>query len=143
MARYLVIPIFAIPICLLKKIKYFTLCITCIMFESCCCLLTTGRLCFATVALTCLKARAIWCSRCWLPTISTLALFYLRQQHFVLDTSLSYFVLQVADALATPFVGYESDRINGFCGYGKRKSWHLLVKIILYLFSTIIHGYYL
>ncbi|KAF6022384.1 MFSD12 [Bugula neritina] len=33
---------------------------------------------------------------------------------------------QVADAVATPLVGYESDRINGFCNYGKRKSWHLI-----------------
>ncbi|XP_067929572.1 major facilitator superfamily domain-containing protein 12-like isoform X2 [Watersipora subatra] len=36
---------------------------------------------------------------------------------------------QVADALATPFVGYESDRLNGCFGYGKRKSWHLLGSI--------------
>lgn len=35
---------------------------------------------------------------------------------------------QIADALSTPFVGYESDRLSGFCNYGKRKSWHLLGK---------------
>jgi len=34
----------------------------------------------------------------------------------------------VADGLATPLVGYESDRINGCFGYGKRKSWHLFGK---------------
>lgn len=34
---------------------------------------------------------------------------------------------QVADAMATPFVGLESDRVNfSLCNsYGKRKSWHL------------------
>ena len=32
---------------------------------------------------------------------------------------------QVADAIGTPFFGYESDRSNGFLNYGKRKSWHL------------------
>ena len=33
---------------------------------------------------------------------------------------------QVVDAICTPLVGYESDRINGCCGLPKRKSWHLL-----------------
>ncbi|GAU98136.1 hypothetical protein RvY_09317 [Ramazzottius varieornatus] len=34
---------------------------------------------------------------------------------------------QVADAVATPFVGYESDQSrSGFFGYGRRKSWHLI-----------------
>ncbi|XP_075216444.1 major facilitator superfamily domain-containing protein 12-like isoform X2 [Lycorma delicatula] len=35
---------------------------------------------------------------------------------------------QVADALSTPFVGFCSDRGSVFCccGYGRRKSWHLL-----------------
>ena len=33
---------------------------------------------------------------------------------------------QVADAIATPLVGYESDHTNGFCGYTRRKSWHLI-----------------
>ena len=32
---------------------------------------------------------------------------------------------QVADAIATPLVGIESDRTDGFFKYGKRKSWHL------------------
>ncbi|KFM83111.1 Major facilitator superfamily domain-containing protein 12, partial [Stegodyphus mimosarum] len=34
---------------------------------------------------------------------------------------------QVADAIATPFVGYESDRQNNLwlCKYGRRKAWHL------------------
>lgn len=36
---------------------------------------------------------------------------------------------QVADAIASPFVGYESDKSGAFwlCArYGKRKTWHLL-----------------
>lgn len=36
---------------------------------------------------------------------------------------------QVADAIASPFVGYESDKSGSFwfCAiYGKRKTWHLL-----------------
>ncbi|KAG8179400.1 hypothetical protein JTE90_011409 [Oedothorax gibbosus] len=35
---------------------------------------------------------------------------------------------QIADAISTPFVGYESDRpINGWlCKYGRRKAWHLV-----------------
>lgn len=33
---------------------------------------------------------------------------------------------QLADAIATPLVGYESDKMNGCFGYGKRKSWHVL-----------------
>uniref|UniRef100_H3DMX9 Major facilitator superfamily domain containing 12a n=1 Tax=Tetraodon nigroviridis TaxID=99883 RepID=H3DMX9_TETNG len=33
---------------------------------------------------------------------------------------------QVADALCTPLIGYESDRTAGCGAYGKRKSWHLV-----------------
>ncbi|KAK7116671.1 major facilitator superfamily domain-containing protein 12-like isoform X2 [Littorina saxatilis] len=32
---------------------------------------------------------------------------------------------QIADAIATPLIGYESDANSGCCGYTKRKSWHL------------------
>lgn len=32
---------------------------------------------------------------------------------------------QVADAIATPLVGYEADATSGCFGYTKRKSWHL------------------
>lgn len=34
---------------------------------------------------------------------------------------------QIADALATPFVGYHSDKRDDFwlCRYGRRKTWHL------------------
>ncbi|XP_021379623.1 major facilitator superfamily domain-containing protein 12-like isoform X2 [Mizuhopecten yessoensis] len=33
---------------------------------------------------------------------------------------------QVSDALFTPFIGFESDRTQGFLKIGKRKSWHLI-----------------
>ncbi|KAM9844944.1 major facilitator superfamily domain-containing protein 12-like [Aulostomus maculatus] len=33
---------------------------------------------------------------------------------------------QVADALCTPLIGYESDRAPGCGTYGKRKTWHLV-----------------
>ncbi|XP_035490261.2 major facilitator superfamily domain-containing protein 12a [Scophthalmus maximus] len=40
---------------------------------------------------------------------------------------------QVADALCTPLVGYESDRSPGCGNYGKRKTWHLVgtVSVVL------------
>ncbi|XP_070701008.1 major facilitator superfamily domain-containing protein 12-like [Pempheris klunzingeri] len=33
---------------------------------------------------------------------------------------------QVADAVCTPLIGYESDRTPGCGSYGKRKTWHLV-----------------
>ncbi|XP_040911552.1 major facilitator superfamily domain-containing protein 12-like [Toxotes jaculatrix] len=33
---------------------------------------------------------------------------------------------QVADAICTPLIGYESDRTPGFGNYGRRKTWHLV-----------------
>ncbi|KAM4556676.1 major facilitator superfamily domain-containing protein 12-like [Fundulus diaphanus] len=33
---------------------------------------------------------------------------------------------QIADALCTPLVGYESDQTSGCGNYGKRKTWHLV-----------------
>jgi hypothetical protein len=42
---------------------------------------------------------------------------------------------QIADALSTVFVGFESDKTEkGFFNYGRRKSWHL-VGIDLKLFQ--------
>jgi Na+/melibiose symporter-like transporter len=41
---------------------------------------------------------------------------------------------QVADAIATPFIGFESDRNNTshwLCRYGKRKTWHLLGTVLV------------
>ncbi|KAJ8951322.1 hypothetical protein NQ318_008226 [Aromia moschata] len=44
------------------------------------------------------------------------------------ETGFLLLVGQVADALATPFVGYHSDQSDNFaiCRYGRRKVWHLL-----------------
>ncbi|XP_013888274.1 major facilitator superfamily domain-containing protein 12 [Austrofundulus limnaeus] len=33
---------------------------------------------------------------------------------------------QIADALCTPLIGYESDQTSGCGNYGKRKTWHLV-----------------
>ncbi|XP_014873253.1 major facilitator superfamily domain-containing protein 12 [Poecilia latipinna] len=33
---------------------------------------------------------------------------------------------QIADAICTPLVGYESDQTSGCGNYGKRKTWHLV-----------------
>lgn len=32
----------------------------------------------------------------------------------------------IADGICTPLIGYKSDRAEGCCRYGKRKTWHLL-----------------
>lgn len=42
---------------------------------------------------------------------------------------------QIADGLATPFVGYFSDRGDDFwfCKYGRRKTWHILGSIFVLL----------
>ncbi|XP_019872631.1 major facilitator superfamily domain-containing protein 12-like [Aethina tumida] len=44
------------------------------------------------------------------------------------QTGCLMFIGQVADALATPFVGFHSDQADNFwlCRYGRRKIWHLL-----------------
>lgn len=53
--------------------------------------------------------------------------------HFVLEvdngkTGLLLLIGQIADAVATPFVGYHSDNSDDACSrrYGRRKVWHLL-----------------
>lgn len=40
---------------------------------------------------------------------------------------------QVADALATPFVGFHCDKSDDFwlCKYGRRKTWHLIGTCII------------
>lgn len=40
---------------------------------------------------------------------------------------------QIADGIATPFVGFESDNLNVSCRYGKRKTWHLVGTICVTL----------
>ncbi|KAK9308234.1 hypothetical protein QLX08_001705 [Tetragonisca angustula] len=47
---------------------------------------------------------------------------------------------QIADALATPFIGFHSDKNDNFwlCKYGRRKTWHLIGTLcILFAFPFI------
>ncbi|CAL7946225.1 unnamed protein product [Xylocopa violacea] len=47
---------------------------------------------------------------------------------------------QIADALATPFVGFHSDKSDDFwlCRYGRRKTWHLIGTLcVLFAFPFI------
>ncbi|XP_046817074.1 major facilitator superfamily domain-containing protein 12-like [Vespa crabro] len=60
--------------------------------------------------------------------------------HFVLGFSATHagvllLIGQVADAVATPFVGLHSDKNDDFwlCKYGRRKTWHLLGTICVFL----------
>lgn len=60
--------------------------------------------------------------------------------HLVLgfDPTLAGVVLligQIADALVTPFVGFQSDRNDNFwlCRYGRRKTWHLIGIIHIFI----------
>ncbi|XP_058244817.1 major facilitator superfamily domain-containing protein 12 [Hemibagrus wyckioides] len=49
------------------------------------------------------------------------------------DAGLLLLFGQIADGIATPLVGYESDRTRGIGSYGKRKSWHLIGTICVLL----------
>uniref|UniRef100_A0A3B5LAK8 Uncharacterized protein n=1 Tax=Xiphophorus couchianus TaxID=32473 RepID=A0A3B5LAK8_9TELE len=42
------------------------------------------------------------------------------------DAGILLLVGQIADAICTPLVGYESDQTSGCGNYGKRKTWHLV-----------------
>ncbi|XP_067134435.1 major facilitator superfamily domain-containing protein 12-like [Centruroides vittatus] len=65
--------------------------------------------------------------------------YLLVYQHFVLEFRNSIagdllLIGQIADGLATPFVGIESDKPDQFvCKYGRRKTWHLLGTICVLL----------
>ncbi|KAG7525643.1 hypothetical protein JOB18_029951 [Solea senegalensis] len=64
------------------------------------------------------------CASMW---FTYLLVFY----HTVLgfqNTNAGFLLLvgQVADAISTPLVGYESDKSPGCGNYGKRKTWHLV-----------------
>lgn len=66
--------------------------------------------------------------------------------HLVLGFSPTYagvvlLIGQIADALATPFVGLQSDKDDNFwlCRYGKRKTWHLLGKMFYYYYCNILN----
>ena len=64
------------------------------------------------------------CASMW---FSYLLVFYHRVVNFT-NSSAGYLLLigQIADAISTTFVGFESDRTQtGLFHYGRRKTWHL------------------
>ena len=48
---------------------------------------------------------------------------------------------QVSDAIFTPFIGFESDRTKGLFKLGKRKTWHLVGKLIVVMFILCFYKY--
>lgn len=66
------------------------------------------------------------CASMWFTYL--LVFFHLVLEFSNWQTGFLLLVGQVADALATPFVGYHSDQSDDFwfCRYGRRKMWHLL-----------------
>ncbi|KAF5898145.1 major facilitator superfamily domain-containing protein 12, partial [Clarias magur] len=63
------------------------------------------------------------CASMW---FTYLLLYYQSVLSFRDSTAgLLLLVGQIADGVATPLIGYESDRTPGCGAYGKRKSWHL------------------
>lgn len=64
------------------------------------------------------------CATMWF----TLLLVFFQDVVNIREKPAGYLLMwgQVVDAVCTPLIGYESDRINGCCGLPKRKSWHLL-----------------
>ncbi|XP_076819781.1 major facilitator superfamily domain-containing protein 12-like isoform X1 [Clavelina lepadiformis] len=71
------------------------------------------------------------CASMW---FSYLLVFFHKILQF--SNSMSGYILlvgQIADGIATPFVGYESDKSSITCKYGRRKSWHLVGTICVTL----------
>jgi len=64
------------------------------------------------------------CATMWF----TLLLIFFQDVVNIREKPAGYLLMwgQVVDAVCTPLIGYESDRISGCCGLPKRKSWHLL-----------------
>ncbi|XP_062854290.1 major facilitator superfamily domain containing 12b [Trichomycterus rosablanca] len=71
------------------------------------------------------------CASMW---FTYLLLFYQSVLSFRDSTAgLLLLVGQLADGLATPLIGYESDRTRGCAKYGKRKTWHLIGTVCVVL----------
>ncbi|XP_044764974.1 major facilitator superfamily domain-containing protein 12-like [Coccinella septempunctata] len=84
------------------------------------------------------------CASMWFTYL--LVYFHLVLQFSNWEAGFLLLVGQVADGLATPLVGFQSDHTDGgFCySYGKRKSWHLFGTICVlcafpFIFSPCIH----
>nr|XP_023021993.1 major facilitator superfamily domain-containing protein 12-like [Leptinotarsa decemlineata] len=73
------------------------------------------------------------CASMWFTYL--LVFFHLVLEFNNWETGFMLLVGQVADALATPFVGYHSDQTDNFsfCTYGKRKIWHLFGTVCVLL----------
>ncbi|KAM9475015.1 major facilitator superfamily domain-containing protein 12 isoform 1-T2 [Clarias gariepinus] len=71
------------------------------------------------------------CASMW---FTYLLLYYQSVLSFRDSTAgLLLLVGQIADGVATPLIGFESDRTPGCGAYGKRKSWHLIGTICVLL----------
>lgn len=66
------------------------------------------------------------CASMWFTYL--LVFFHYVLKFDAISSGVILFIGQVADALATPFVGFYSDQSHDswLCRYGKRKTWHLL-----------------
>ncbi|XP_018334072.1 major facilitator superfamily domain-containing protein 12 isoform X2 [Agrilus planipennis] len=66
------------------------------------------------------------CASMWFTYL--LVFFHLVLQFDNWEAGLILLIGQIADAVATPFVGFHSDNSDNFwfCRYGKRKTWHLV-----------------
>ena len=62
------------------------------------------------------------CASMWFTYILVYFHYVLRVQNAYAGTLV--LIGQIADALSTPFCGYECDRTR--CRYGRRKTWHLI-----------------
>ncbi|CAL8256409.1 unnamed protein product [Merluccius merluccius] len=83
----------------------------------------SGRLCYAVGHLLNDLCASLW--------FSYLLLYY----HSVLGMRSTYagvllLIGQVADGVCTLLIGCEADRTTGFRKYGKRKTWHLIVRVL-------------
>lgn len=66
------------------------------------------------------------CASMWFTYL--LVFFHLVLGFNSISAGIILLIGQIADALATPFVGFHSDKDDNFglCKYGRRKTWHLI-----------------
>lgn len=78
------------------------------------------------------------CASMWFTYL--LVFFHLVLGFNSISAGIILLIGQIADALATPFVGFHSDKDDNFglCKYGRRKTWHLIGTLcILFAFPFI------
>ncbi|XP_012277990.1 major facilitator superfamily domain-containing protein 12 [Orussus abietinus] len=73
------------------------------------------------------------CASMWFTYL--LVFFHLVLEFDAFYSGVILLIGQIADAVATPFVGFHSDKHDDFwlCRYGKRKTWHLFGTICVLL----------